>query len=147
VSTLRSSENILKLKQVFVVALGVSRSIWFVLLPRWQQMLALFITRANRQNSIRALRVHFDLVKKTIGWLLVSFSKTTSTMLCDAGFEIHLSPTDLSSPLPTQVKLEQFVQCSFWRNRDWARVPTILRWTPPSQDLSKVWVGGLQRLK
>jgi hypothetical protein len=27
----------------------------------------------------------------------------------DAGSEIHLSPTDLASPLPTQVKLEQFV--------------------------------------
>jgi hypothetical protein len=50
---------------------------------------------------------------------------------------------DLASPLPTQVKLEQFVQYSFLRNRDWARVPTILRWTPPSQDLSKMWVGGL----
>jgi hypothetical protein len=61
----------------------------------------------------------------------------------DAGSEIHLSPTDLASPLPTQVKLAQFVQHSFWRNRDWARVPTILRWTPPSQDPSKVWVGGL----
>jgi hypothetical protein len=56
-----------------------------------------------------------------------------SVVICvnDAGSEIHLSPTDLASPLPTQVKLEQFVQCSFWRNRDWARVPTILRWTPP----------------
>jgi hypothetical protein len=26
----------------------------------------------------------------------------------DAGSEIHLSPTDLASPLPTQVELEQF---------------------------------------
>jgi hypothetical protein len=26
-----------------------------------------------------------------------------------AGSENHLSPTDLASPLPTQVKLEQFV--------------------------------------
>jgi hypothetical protein len=49
----------------------------------------------------------------------------------DAGSEIHLSPTDLASPLPTQVKLEQIVNNSFWRNRGWARVPTILRWTPP----------------
>jgi hypothetical protein len=47
----------------------------------------------------------------------------------DAGSEIHLSPTDLASPLPAQVKPEQFAQHSFWRNRDWARVPTILRWT------------------
>jgi hypothetical protein len=38
--------------------------------------------------------------------------------------------TSLPRCLP-QVKLEQFVQHSFWRNRDWARVPTILRWTPP----------------
>jgi hypothetical protein len=49
----------------------------------------------------------------------------------DAGSEIRLSPTDLASLLPAQVKLEQFAQCSFWQNRDWARVPTILRWTPP----------------
>jgi hypothetical protein len=56
-----------------------------------------------------------------------------SVVMCvsDAGSEIHLSPTDLASPLPTQVKLEQFAPCSFWRNRDWARVPTYLRWTPP----------------
>jgi hypothetical protein len=31
----------------------------------------------------------------------------------NAGSEIHLSPTDLASPLPTQVKLEQFVTMQF----------------------------------
>jgi hypothetical protein len=34
-------------------------------------------------------------------------------------------------PHKTQVELlEQFVNNSFWRNQVWARVPTILRWTP-----------------
>jgi hypothetical protein len=32
---------------------------------------------------------------------------------CDAGSEIHLSPTDLASPLPAQVKLEQFETTQF----------------------------------
>jgi hypothetical protein len=34
-----------------------------------------------------------------------------SVVICvnDTGSKIHLSPTDLASPLPAQVKLEQFV--------------------------------------
>jgi hypothetical protein len=35
------------------------------------------------------------------------------TFFNDAGSEIHLSPTDLASPLPTQVELEKFVNNGF----------------------------------
>ena len=35
----------------------------------------------------------------------------------DAGSEIHLSPTDLASPLPTQVDLLQFVNNSLAKPR------------------------------
>ncbi len=35
----------------------------------------------NRQNSIRVLWLHFDVVKPPIGWLLIHFSKTASNKL------------------------------------------------------------------
>ena len=60
----------------------------------------------NRQNSIRVLWLHFDVVKTPIGWLLIHFSKTTSKKRQNPSLTFTLQQGLAEKTLPGRLALE-----------------------------------------
>jgi hypothetical protein len=68
---------------------------------------------------LSGVRMHFSAELHRLAGTLHAVQQAASLSgavpVTDAGSEIQQSLTDLASPLPAQVKLEQFANNSFWR--------------------------------